>query len=85
VNARNLHDKLLELNYQLTIKPIEQHCSILADIGQIEEHLASLCGLSVEAIGNAIAYKLPDYARRRIREDKANDCLPPSAPEDPKI
>lgn len=72
MNAPTLLKKLLELNYQLNIRPIGEHCSILAEIGQNEEQLSSLCGLSVEAIGNAIASKLPDYARKRIREDSVN-------------
>lgn len=73
-----LRDQLLELNYQLNIKPIGEHCSLLVEIGEIEERLSSLCGLSIEAIGNAISEKLPDYSRRRVREDKTNGCIPPS-------
>lgn len=73
MNAPPLHDQLLELNYQLTIQPIGEHCSILAEIGIIEENLISLCGLSVEAVNNAISAKLPDYARKRMKEYRSKD------------
>ena len=78
-----LRDRLLELNYQLTIQQIGQHCAILAEIGEIEEELASKCGMSVEAIDNAIAAQLPGYAREKIRQQNINGCVRPQKPPDP--